>query len=126
MGGAGARARSRSRSSSRRRAEFEEFDEFELDDGVVVDEFVLVLVLEPVEPVLDVVAASATIAPPTTSPVVKAPNANALRKRIFMGVPLSSCVVRPPVRAGNTTVRSAAVAFRRMTAAGRWGFPSVA
>jgi hypothetical protein len=104
--------------------EFELFELFELDDGVVVVE--LVLALEPVVPVLDVVAASATTAPPTTSPVVNAPNANALRRRIFMVVALSSRVVRPPVRAGNTTVRPGAVAFRRMAAAGEWGFPSIA
>jgi hypothetical protein len=106
--------------------ELDEPEEPELDDGVVVEEFVLVLALEPVEPVLDVVAASATTAPPTTSPVVKAPNANALRRRIFMVVALSSRVVRPPVRAGNSTVRPAAVALRRMAAVGRWGFRSIA
>ena len=109
------------------------FEELELDDGAVVDvfvfELVLVLVLEPVEPVLpvlDVVAASATTAPPTTSPVVNAPNANALRRRIFMVVALSSRVVRPPVRAGTITLRPGPVAFRRVSAAGRWRLPSIA
>lgn len=104
--------------------EFDEFEELELDDGVVVE--VLVFALEPVLPVLDVVAASATTAPPTTSPVVKAPNANALRRRIFMVVAVSSCVLRRPVRAGNTTVRLGSVAARTMTAAVQWGFPPIA
>ena len=58
------------------------------DDGAVVEE--LVLVLEPVVPVLElVVAASATSAPPATRPVVSAPIANTFRSRIFMGVVVS-------------------------------------
>lgn len=58
------------------------------DDGAVVEE--LVLVPEPVVPVLElVVAASATSAPPATRPVVSAPIANAFRSRIFMGVVVS-------------------------------------
>ncbi len=102
----------------------DEFEELEPDDGVVVE--VLVFALEPVLPVLDVVAASATTAPPTTSPVVKAPNANALRRRIFMVVALSSRVLRLPVRVGNSTVRPAPVAFRRMAAASGRRFPPIA
>jgi hypothetical protein len=72
------------------------FDVLELDDGVVVEE--LVLALEPVVPVLDVavVAASATSAPPASSPVVSAPMANTLRSRSFMVVALSFvCCTHP-------------------------------
>jgi hypothetical protein len=68
----------------------------ELDDGLVVEE--LVLALEPVVPVLDVavVAASATSAPPASSPVVSAPMANTLRSRSFMVVALSFvCCANP-------------------------------
>lgn len=61
-------------------------------DGVVVD--ALVLALEPVEPVLLVVAASATSAPPATRPVVSAPIAKTLRNRTFMVVALSFRVLR--------------------------------
>jgi hypothetical protein len=72
----------------------------ELDDGVVVEE--LVLAPEPVVPVVDVaevVAASATSAPPATSPVVSAPMATTLRSRIFMVCcPFVSCVA--PARSG--------------------------
>jgi hypothetical protein len=73
-----------------------EFELLELDDGVVVEE--LVLVLEPVVPVLDVlvVAASATSAPPVTRPVVNAPIANTFRIRIFMVCcPFASCDAPP-------------------------------
>ncbi len=66
----------------------------ELDDGVVVEELVLAPEAEPepVVPVVDeveVVAASATSAPPASSPVVSAPMANTLRSRSFMIVALS-------------------------------------
>ena len=60
------------------------FAVLELEDGVVVEEFVLAL--EPVLPVLDVVAALATGAPPVTRPVVNAPKATTLRNRTFMVV----------------------------------------
>jgi hypothetical protein len=97
------------------------FEVLELDDGVVVEE--LVLAPEPVAPVVDdvlvVVAASATTAPPTTRPVVSAPNANALRRRSLMVVALSSRVMRPPVRAGISTVRPGPVAGRTMPAVRR-------
>ncbi len=57
----------------------------ELDDGEDVDGFVVELVPElPV--VVDVVAASATNAPPARSPEVSAPMANTLRRRICMVV----------------------------------------
>jgi hypothetical protein len=56
------------------------FELLELDDGVVVEE----LVLAP-EPVLEVVAALATSAPPVTSPAVNAPVASTVRNRIFIG-----------------------------------------
>jgi hypothetical protein len=59
-----------------------EFELLEPDDGVVVEE--LVLLPEPVEPAFEVVAASATNAPPATSPAVNAPVASALRNRIFI------------------------------------------
>jgi hypothetical protein len=104
------------------------FEVLELDDGVVVD--VLVLALEPVVPVVDgvleVVAASATTAPPARRPVVSAPNANALRRRTFMVVALSSLLLRPPVRAGITTVRLGAVAWSKTAAARRLRLPTIA
>jgi hypothetical protein len=56
--------------------------EFEVDDGVVVDDE---LELVPELPdVVDVVAALATIAPPATRPEVSAPAARTLRRRICM------------------------------------------
>ena len=55
--------------------------EFELEEGVVVDE----LELAPEFPVVvDVVAALATSAPPARSPDVSAPTASTLRNRICM------------------------------------------
>jgi hypothetical protein len=68
----------------------------EVDDGVVVEELVVALEPEPVVPVVDGVAASATSAPPATRPVVSAPMANTLRNRSFMVVALSFvCCARP-------------------------------
>jgi hypothetical protein len=64
------------------------FPVLEPEDGVVVEEPEVVEVLElelepvPVLPVLDVVAALATSAPPATRPVVSAPTASTLRGRI--------------------------------------------
>jgi hypothetical protein len=97
----------------------------ELDDGVVVEE--LVLVLEPVVPVLDVlvVAASATSAPPVTRPVVNAPIANTFRIRIFMVCCLSLRAMRSPVRSGTHTVRCGPVAGRTTTATRRLRFPTI-
>jgi hypothetical protein len=63
------------------------FPVLEPDDGVVVEEPELgELELEPVPvlPVLEGVAALATSAPPATRPVVSAPKANALRRRMCM------------------------------------------
>jgi hypothetical protein len=64
----------------------------ELDDGVVEDELdvegfdvELVPVFPELPVVVDVVAASATSAPPATRPDVSAPMASTLRKRICMG-----------------------------------------
>jgi hypothetical protein len=64
-----------------------ELELFEDEDGVVVVE------VEPVpELPEDVVAALATNAPPVSSPVVSAPMASTLRRRIFMDVlPFNSC-----------------------------------
>jgi hypothetical protein len=64
-----------------------------LDDGVLVVEPELELVLG-VE--LDVVAALATNAPPATRPVVNAPAASTLRKRMCMDDCLSSLVKHLP------------------------------
>ena len=64
-----------------------------LDDGVLVEEPELELVLG-VE--LDVVAALATNAPPATRPVVNAAVASTLRKRMCMDDCLSSLVKRLP------------------------------
>jgi hypothetical protein len=79
----------------------------ELDDGVVEDELDVEgfdVELEPVFPelpVVDVVAASATSAPPATRPDVSAPMARTLRKRICMGgcpfLSLSTGPVEPVV-----------------------------
>ena len=61
-----------------------EFPALVLDEGVLVDELEVELVPElPV--VVEVVAALATSAPPVTSPVVSAPMASTLRRRICMG-----------------------------------------
>jgi hypothetical protein len=72
----------------------------ELDDPVV-PVLGLVLVLDPESPepelevVVDVVAASATSAPPTTRPDVRAPMASALRRCRCMGSgPFVSCCTR--------------------------------
>ena len=66
--------------------------EFELEEGVVVDE----LELAPEFPVVvDVVAALATSAPPARSPDVSAPTARTLRKRICMACRALSCHVSP-------------------------------
>jgi hypothetical protein len=95
-------------------------------DGVVVEE--LVLVLEPVVPVLDelVVAASATRAPPVTRPVVSAPIANTFRSRIFMVAVLSLRVMCRPVRSGSHTMRPGPVARRTTPAAHGLRFPTIA
>ena len=73
------------------------------DDGVVVEEPEVESELEvelepvPVLPVLDVVAALATSAPPAKRPVVSAPIASTLRRRICMGCcPFHSCVAPAP------------------------------
>ncbi len=74
----------------------------EPEDGVVVDELdVVVVALEPELPVVvDVVAASAANAPPTTSPVVSALIASTFRRCLCMG--FLSWVRRRPLRTGTT------------------------
>jgi hypothetical protein len=64
-------------------------------DGADVVELVPLL---PVE--LDVVAASATSAPPARRPEVNAPTASAFRRRIFMGCAPFVSVMSRPSRAG--------------------------
>jgi hypothetical protein len=72
------------------------------DDGVVVEEpelEELEVELEPVPvlPVLEVVAALATSAPPAKRPVVSAPTASTLRRRTCMGCcPFRSYVAPAP------------------------------
>ena len=72
------------------------------DDGVVVEEpevEELEVELEPVPvlPVLEVEAALATSAPPAKRPVVSAPTASTLRRRICMSCcPFHSCVAPAP------------------------------
>ena len=82
-----------------------------LDDGVLVEEPELELVLG-VE--LDVVAALATNAPPATRPVVNAAVASTLRKRMCMDDCLSFLVKRLPF-GGTASVRSRPVCGRRTT-----------
>ena len=93
----------------------------ELDDGVVEEELDvegLDVELVPVFPeppvVADVVAASATSAPPATRPEVNAPMASTLRKRICMGVPFPVSW-RRPTRTGAHTMRSRSECSRRGT-----------
>jgi hypothetical protein len=69
---------------------------FELDEGVVPEEPDTELVPElPVD--VDVVAASATSAPPARSPEVRAPTATTLRKRMCMAWCLSCLCCAGPV-----------------------------
>jgi hypothetical protein len=95
-----------------------ELPEVVLNDGAVVEELELV----PEFPVaVDVVAASATSAPPARSPDVSAPTARTLRKRIFMGgVPFRVMCHAEPVRFGADTMHSRSWGARR---AG-WARPS--
>ncbi len=79
----------------------------ELDDGADVDELgvdesdVEPVPELPVEPVVEVVAALATSAPPATRPEVSAPIASTLRKRNGMGtIPFGVC--GRPTQAGTT------------------------
>jgi hypothetical protein len=58
--------------------------------------------LEPELPVVDVVAALATSAPPARSPEVSAPTATALRSRMCMGICPFVSVLHRPVRTGTT------------------------
>jgi hypothetical protein len=78
-----------------------ELELFEDEDGVVVVD------VEPVpELPEDVVAALATNAPPVSSPVVSAPMASTLRRRIFMDVlPFNSCT--SPARSDRQSTRCA-------------------
>lgn len=74
----------------------------EPEDGVVVEEpefEELEVELEPVPvlPVLEVVAALATSAPPATRPVVSAPTASTFRRRMCISCcPFQSCVAPAP------------------------------
>jgi hypothetical protein len=79
--------------------------ELELDEGVVVEEpeveeFEVELEPVPVLPVLEVVAALATSAPPAKRPEVSAPTASTLRRRICMGCCPFIRVLSRPLRAG--------------------------
>ena len=87
------------------------FPVLEPEEGVVVeepevDEFEAELEPVPVLPALEVVAASATSAPPATRPVVSAPTASILRRRICMSCcPFHSCVA--PAHPGRHRTRCA-------------------
>ena len=86
-----------------------------LDDGVLVEEPELELVLG-VE--LDVVAALATNVPPATRPVVNAPMASTLRKRMCMDDCLSSLVKRLPFgRYGQPAIP---ICAREQSGLGEW------
>ena len=79
----------------------------ELEGGVAVDELVPEVPLDPVFPVLEVVAALATNAPPARRPEVSAPMASTLRRRICMTVlPFISCGA--PTRSGRHHIRCTA------------------
>jgi hypothetical protein len=86
-----------------------ELELFEDEDGVVVVD------VEPVpELPEDVVAALATNAPPVSSPVVSAPMASTLRRRIFMDVlPFNSCT--SPARVDRHRTRCAPNLWLRAT-----------
>jgi hypothetical protein len=86
-----------------------ELELFEDEDGVVVVD------VEPVpELPEDVVAALATNAPPVSSPVVSAPMASTLRRRIFMDVlPFNSCT--SPARSDRHCTRCAPKLWLRAT-----------
>ena len=86
-----------------------------LDDGVLVEELEVELVLG-VE--LDVVAALATNVPPATRPVVNAPMASTLRKRMCMDDCLSSLVKRLPFgRYGQPAIP---ICAREQSGLGEW------
>ena len=90
-----------------------------LDDGAVADEPVLELEPELLLGVeLDVVAALATNAPPATRPVVNAPMASTLRKRMCMDDCLSSLVKRLPFgRYGQPAIP---ICAREQSGLGEW------
>ena len=103
-----------------------EFELLEPDEGVVVEEFVLAPELvEPVDPVFEVVAALATSAPPVTSPAVNAPVASTLRNRILIGCLPFVGAMRHPVRGGLHTMRPGPVAGRTTTATCRLRFLTI-
>jgi hypothetical protein len=86
---------------------------FELDEGVVVEPDVE---LVPEFPVVEVVAALATSAPPARSPEVSAPTARTLRKRMCMaGEPFCVSAAPSPCEPVRQTVRSGSVRDRRVT-----------
>lgn len=86
-----------------------------LVDGVLVEELEVALVPElPVE--VEVVAASATNAPPVRSPALSAPTASTLRRRIFMGgVPFRLVWSTDPLGPALHTVRPGSVGSRTTT-----------
>jgi hypothetical protein len=92
-----------------------EFPVLVLVDGVVVDELDVELVPElPV--VVEVVAALATSAPPVTSPVVSAPMASTLRRRICMGgLPFRLVWNADPFGPVQDTLHPGSVGGRRVT-----------
>ncbi len=78
-----------------------------LEDGVAVDELVPEVPLDPVFPVLEVVAALATNAPPARRPEVSAPMASTLRRRICMTV-LPFISREAPTQSGRHDIRCTA------------------
>jgi hypothetical protein len=102
------------------------FPVLEPDDGVVVEEpefEELEVELEPVPvlPVLDVVAALATSAPPAKRPVVSAPTASTLRGRMCMGCcPFHFVCCAGPSGPVAHTMRPLPVASRRASAVRWW------
>ncbi len=114
-------------------AEFEEPEPVlpapDLDDGAVVEGLAveeLDVEVVPVFPelpvVVDVVAASATNAPPAMRPDVSAPVARTLRRRICMGVPFLSW--HRSTRTGSHTVRPGSECSRRGTWVGTRSCPT--
>jgi hypothetical protein len=101
------------------------------EDGVVVeepepDELEVEFDPVPVFPVLEVVAALATSAPPATRPVVSAPTASTLRGRMCISCcPFHFVCCPSPFGPVPHTMRPLPVASRRASVAWWWSCPTI-